>query len=96
MSSKWLSAKAIDVSLGGYRFKLPRAEAGDLGFEMEDRILVFFTLSEKQYLMAGRVTRVVQSFDAWEVGVGFDSVSSIMEKKLFEYIRQQEIIWRDE
>jgi c-di-GMP-binding flagellar brake protein YcgR len=96
MSAKWLPAKAIDVSLGGYRFKLLRADAEDLGFEMEDRVLVFFTLSGKQYLMSGRVTRVIPSFDAWEVGVGFDSVSSIMEKKLFEYIRQQEIIWRDE
>jgi c-di-GMP-binding flagellar brake protein YcgR len=96
MSSKWLPAKAIDVSLGGYRFKLSKLEAGDLTFETDDRILVFFTLSEKQYMLSGRATRIVLAGGSWEVGVGFDALSSNMERKLFEYIRQQEIMWRDE
>lgn len=96
MSAKWLPAKAIDISLGGYRFKLPMAEAMGLTFESDDRILVFFTLSEKQYMLPGRTTRIVLAGSVWEVGVGFDSMSSSMEKRLFEYIRQQEIIWRDE
>jgi hypothetical protein len=68
----------------------------DLTFESDDRILVFFTLSEKQYMLPGRTTRIVLAGGVWEVGVGFDSMSSSMEKRLFEYIRQQEIIWRDE
>jgi c-di-GMP-binding flagellar brake protein YcgR len=96
MSSKWLPAKAIDVSLGGYRFKISKAEAGDLTFESDDRILVFFTLSEKQYMLSGRATRIVVNDGNWEVGVGFDALSSSMEKKLFEFIRQQEIMWREE
>jgi len=96
MSAKWLPAKAIDISLGGYRFKLSKAEAGNLTFESDDRILVFFTLSEKQYMLPGRATRVVLTKDVWEVGIGFDSLSSSMERKLFEFIRQQEIMWRDE
>jgi c-di-GMP-binding flagellar brake protein YcgR len=96
MSSRWLPAKAIDVSLGGCRFKLLNAEAGDITFETDDRILVYFTLFDKQYLLPGRGTRIVQAHDSWEVGVGFDALSSSMEKRLFEYIRQQEIIWRDE
>jgi c-di-GMP-binding flagellar brake protein YcgR len=96
MSSKWLPAKAIDISLGGYRFKLTKGDAGDLTFEPDDRILVVITLSDKQYLLSGRTTRIVKSGDSWEIGIGFDSLSSNMEKRLFEYIRQQEIMWRDE
>jgi c-di-GMP-binding flagellar brake protein YcgR len=96
MSSSWRPAKAVDISLGGYRFKLNKADAGDLTFESDDRILVFFTLSERQYMLSGRGTRIVQTADTWEVGVGFDSLSSSMEKKLFEYIRQQEMHLRDE
>jgi c-di-GMP-binding flagellar brake protein YcgR len=91
-----MPAKAIDISLGGYRFRLMKADAGELAFESDEGILVFFTLSDRQYLLPGKTTRIVQTRDAWEVGVGFDSLSSSMEKKLFEYIRQQEINWRDE
>jgi c-di-GMP-binding flagellar brake protein YcgR len=96
MSSKWLPAKAIDVSLGGYRFKISKAEAGDLEFESDDGILVFFTLFEKQHMLSGKATRIVLNGGNWEVGVGFDALSSSMEKKLFEFIRQQEIMWRED
>jgi c-di-GMP-binding flagellar brake protein YcgR len=96
MSAIWLSAKAIDISLGGYRFRLTNEEAKGITFESDDRVLVFFTLSDKQYMLQGRTTRIVHTREAWEVGVGFDALSSTMEKKLFEYIRQQEILWRDE
>jgi c-di-GMP-binding flagellar brake protein YcgR len=96
MSSKWLPAKTMDISLGGYRFKISCADAGDLIFESDDRILVHFVLAENEYMLLGRTTRIVQTGDSWEVGVGFDSLSSRMEKKLFEFIRQQEIMWREE
>ena len=96
MSSTWRPAKAMDVSLGGYRFKLDKAEAGSLTFETDDRILVYFTLLGRQYMLSGRGTRIVQTAGAWEVGVEFDSLPSSMEKKLFEFIRQQEILLRDE
>ncbi|MDR1581549.1 MAG: flagellar brake protein, partial [Synergistaceae bacterium] len=43
MSGKWLPAKAIDVSLGGYRFKISREDARGLAFETDDRILIYFT-----------------------------------------------------
>jgi c-di-GMP-binding flagellar brake protein YcgR len=96
MSAKWLPARAIDISLGGYRFRISREEAGDLSFESDDRILVHFTLSDKPYILPGRATRIVRTPTLWEVGIGFDSLSASMEKKLFEFIRQQEILWRDE
>ena len=96
MSAKWRPAKTIDISLGGYRFKLSKAEAGDLTFETNDEILVFFTLSGEHYMLPGKGTRIVQTADMWEVGVGFDSLPSCMEKKLFEFIRQQELFLRDE
>ena len=96
MSSRWHPAKAIDISLGGYRFKLSKAEARGLRFETNDRILILFTLLEKRYMLCGKGTRIEQTADAWEVGVGFDSLPSNLEKKLFEYIRQQEMLLRDE
>ncbi|MDR1916544.1 MAG: flagellar brake protein [Synergistaceae bacterium] len=96
MSTNWLSAKAIDISLGGYRFKISDDETQSIIFESDDRILVHFTLAEREYLQLGMATRIIHSNKLWEVGVVFDAVSSSMEKKLFEYIRQQEIIWREE
>jgi c-di-GMP-binding flagellar brake protein YcgR len=96
MSGKWLPAKAIDISLGGYRFKIPKKETDGFSFEMEDRILVYFTLSDAQVMLVGKATRVVTKDGLWEVGVGFDSLPAKIEKKLFEFIRQQEILWRDE
>ena len=96
MSSKWHPAKAIDISLGGYRFKLSKADAGGLTFKTDDLILLLFTLSEQQYMLSGRGTRIVQTEDMWEVGVGFDSVPASVEKKLFGYIRKQEMLSRDE
>jgi c-di-GMP-binding flagellar brake protein YcgR len=96
MSVDWLSANAIDISLGGYRFKIADEDAPNAAFESDDRILVSLTLSEREYLQLGTATRILHSNQFWEVGVAFDSLSSSMEKKLFEYIRQQEIIGREE
>jgi c-di-GMP-binding flagellar brake protein YcgR len=96
MSGKWLPAKAIDISLGGYRFRITRGEAAGVFFELDDRILVCFTIDDDKHMLMGRVTRVITAGSSWEVGVGFDSLPSSAEKKLFGFIRRQEIIWRDE
>jgi c-di-GMP-binding flagellar brake protein YcgR len=96
MSEKWLPAKAIDVSLGGYRFKISKEDSGELVFETDDRILVYLVLDADQLMLTGKATRVVREDGFWEVGVGFDSMPAKIEKKLFEFIRQQEILWRDE
>jgi c-di-GMP-binding flagellar brake protein YcgR len=96
MSGKWLPAKAIVVSLGGYRFKISKEDAGGLVFEKDARMLLYFTLGDAQSILAGKVTRVEREGGFWIVGVGFDSLPAKVEKKLFEFIRQQEILWRDE
>jgi c-di-GMP-binding flagellar brake protein YcgR len=96
MSVKWLPAKAIDISLGGYRFKIPKENADGLAFDTDDRILVYFTLTDDQIMLTGKATRVVREGGFWVVGVGFDSLPAKIERKLFEFIRQQEILWRDE
>jgi c-di-GMP-binding flagellar brake protein YcgR len=96
MSGKWLPAKAIDVSLGGYRFKISKEDAGELVFETDDRILLYFTLSDARLILTGKATRITREGVFWEVGVGFDSLPAKIERKLFEFIRQQEILWRDE
>jgi c-di-GMP-binding flagellar brake protein YcgR len=96
MSAKWLPAHAINISLGGYRFKISKDDARDLRFEHGDKILVFFELSGKRYMLSGSTMRIEFSGNFWEVGVSFDSLPSTIEKKLFEYIRQQELIWHEE
>jgi c-di-GMP-binding flagellar brake protein YcgR len=92
LSGKWLPAKAIDVSLGGYRFKISEEEAAGLTFGTNDRILLYFTLDDMHLILAGKATRVVTENGSWEVGVGFDSLPVKIEKKLFEFIRQQEFM----
>ena len=96
MCEWWRPAKAVDVSLGGYRFKLNKSDAGNLKFESDDRILVYFPLTGGRYMLPGRGTRIVETDDMWEVGVGFDSMPPSMEKRLFEFIRQQEMLSKDE
>jgi c-di-GMP-binding flagellar brake protein YcgR len=96
MSAKWLPAHAINISLGGYRFKISKDDAQGLRFQHGDRILVFFELFGRQYMLLGCAMRIEFSGHFWEVGVSFDSLPSIMEKRLFEYIRQQELIWHED
>jgi c-di-GMP-binding flagellar brake protein YcgR len=96
MSAKWLPAYAINISLGGYRFKISKEDSHGLRFQQGDKILVFFELFDKQYMLSGSAMRIEYSGDFWEVGVSFDSLPSIMEKKLFEYIRQQELIGHED
>jgi c-di-GMP-binding flagellar brake protein YcgR len=96
MSAKWLPAHAINISLGGYRFKISREDSRGVRFEHGDKLLVFFELSGRQYMLMGSAMRIEYAENFWEVGVSFDSLPSIMEKKLFEYIRQQELIWHEE
>lgn len=91
MSGRWTDAKIIDISLGGYRFKTPH----DLHFENDDKVLVRFTLGGKEYFLLGRVSRVIHLKTSWEVGVELDSLASSVEKKLFEFIRQQEMLGRE-
>lgn len=91
MAGKWFDAKIIDISLGGYRFKTNH----DMKFESGDKILVRFTLGAKEYFLLGRASRIISLKGAWEVGVELDSLAVSVEKKLFEFIRQQEMLGRD-
>jgi c-di-GMP-binding flagellar brake protein YcgR len=95
MSTSWLPAKAIDISLGGYRFVINRNLVSEINFELGDRMLVRFDLASVEQLQVGRVTRIVNKKDILEIGVGFDALPASTEKKLFEYIRQQEIMFRE-
>lgn len=96
MSVKWIPAKAIDVSLGGARFRLPDEQAEGLRFENGDKIFTRFSLSGITYYQMSRTSRVTHENRVWEVGIIFDQLPANVERKLFEYIRQQEIIGRDQ
>jgi c-di-GMP-binding flagellar brake protein YcgR len=95
MSAAWFPAKAIDISLGGYKFVIGRNILGDTAFELGDMMFVRFELASAEQMLTGRITRIVRRGDILEVGVGFDSLPVSTEKKLFEYIRQQEIMFRE-
>lgn len=94
MSVTWKPARSLDISLRGTRFKLDDKTAGGLTFESGDRLMISFEL-DKEYFLLGRATRITHEDDIWEVGLSFDSVAISVEKKLFEYIRQQEIMGRE-
>lgn len=96
MSAEWISARAIDVSIGGYRFRVTDEAAKGLYFETGDRVLIKFVLADKEYIQVGRTSRIVHDKSSWEIGVGFESLPVSVEKRLFEYIRQQEIMSREQ
>lgn len=96
LSSRWLAARAIDISLGGCRFRLSGEAAGAMRFESDERIFVRFELAGREHFQLGRTSRIKHEARVWEVGVVFDSVPLRVERKLFEYIRQQEIMGRDQ
>jgi c-di-GMP-binding flagellar brake protein YcgR len=95
MSTAWLPAKAIDISIGGYRFVVNRGLVGNSIFELGDSMLVRFDLASAEQMQTGRITRIVRRGDNLEIGVGFDALPASVEKKLFEYIRQQEVMFRE-
>jgi c-di-GMP-binding flagellar brake protein YcgR len=96
MSTRWINGRALDISLGGIRFKIMDGNADGHIFESGERMFVGFPLAGKQNFQLGRASRVVHVNSAWEIGVGFDSLPSSVERKLFEFIRQQEMMGRSE
>ena len=96
MSSRWMDVKVTDISLGGYLFKLKNEIAGDLEFNSGDEIMLKFTLAGDAYFQTGRASRIVNDKKMWEIGVGFESLPASLEKKLFDYIRQQELQEREQ
>lgn len=94
MSMTWIPAQTLDISIKGTRFKLSEDAPKDLHFRSGDKIMISFELFEKDHFLLGGATRVVNE-DGWEIGMAFDSVPSSVEKRLFEYIRQQEFKGRD-
>lgn len=91
MTGKWIDAVVIDISLGGYRFKTQ----SDVQCECGDKFLVRFTLAGKEYFLLGRASRVCTQKNTLEVGVELDCLAFSVEKKLFEFIRQQELFGRE-
>ncbi len=65
-------------------------------FESGDRLMISLKVFDKEYFLLGKATRIMHADHIWEVGLGFDSVAISVERKLFEYIRQQEIMGREE
>ena len=90
MQGQWFDARVVDVSLGGYRFKAPYK--GEI--QQGDRFLLDFMLAGKKYYIEGRASRIRVEENSWDVGVEFDMLPRSVERALFEYIRQQEMMGR--
>lgn len=95
MTVNWKKARAMDISLRGLRFRIPDIDADDLTFEPASKIMIRYDLFEKEYFVMGTTTRIQHTDGVWEVGLSFDTVGSSAEKKLFEFIREQEILSKD-
>lgn len=91
MEEKWFGAQIIDISLGGYRFRVKNG----VNFDDGDKVLVRFMLTGKEYFLIGRVSRIIPKKKSREVGVELDSLPVVVEKRLFEFVRQQEIQGRN-
>lgn len=96
MAETWKGAKTLDISLRGMRFLMTNAVAGESEFTSGDKLAIKFSLYDHEYYLVGSATRIMHTDDAWEVGMSFDSVALSVEKKLFEYIRQQELMGRED
>jgi c-di-GMP-binding flagellar brake protein YcgR len=94
MSTHWMNGRALDISLGGIRFKITDENAGGHTFESGEKVFINFPLAGRQNFQLGRASRIVHTGGAWEIGVEFESLPSSVEKKLFEFIRQQEMTGR--
>lgn len=90
MQGRWFDARVVDISLGGYRFKSPHR--GDI--QQGDRFLLDFTLGGRRYYLEGRASRVKMDESSWDIGVEFSMLPRSVERALFEYIRQQEMMGR--
>jgi c-di-GMP-binding flagellar brake protein YcgR len=95
MRVTWKHAKALDISLGGIGLKLDDGAAEGLVFEPGDRLMVCFELLGEKCFLTGRVSKIMHEDKMWKVGMGFDSIAISVERKLFRYIRQQEIMGRE-
>lgn len=92
----WTPAKAEDISLRGMRFSIKRSDdEEDLGFVSGDKAILRFVLFEQEHYVIATATRVTADVDHQDVSVRFDTVPLSLEKKLFEYIREQELMGRD-
>ena len=90
MQGRWFDARVVDISLGGYRFKAPHK--GE--FQQGDRFLLDFILAGKRYYIEGMASRIRVDENSWDVGVEFNMLPRSLERALFEYIRQQEMMGR--
>jgi c-di-GMP-binding flagellar brake protein YcgR len=96
MTVTWVYGKAVDISLGGIRFKVTNDAAGGQCYESGDRMFISFDIAGKRNFQFGRASRIVHEHGAWAIGVGFDSLPTSVERKLFEFIRQQELMGREQ
>lgn len=95
MSMKWLRARSLDISIRGTRFRTLDDLPSSMIFSSGDKLMIYFDLFDSEYYLIGGATRVVHDDQMWEVGMEFASVPSSLEKRLFEYIRQQEFKGRE-
>lgn len=96
MSAKWLRARSLDVSIRGTRFVVIDELPHKMGFKTGDKLMIYIDVFDKEYYLIGGATRVAHKQQGLEVGVEFAAVPPSLEKRFFEYIRQQEIKGRQD
>lgn len=86
LEGQWLTAQAVDVSLGGLRFRLEHP----MTLHGQDRFLLRLPLGQAEYPVSVKLMRVGRFGEAWDVGAEFESLPRCAEKQLIDFIRVQE------
>lgn len=86
LEGRWLTGQAVDISLGGLRFRLEHP----LALRAQDRFLLRLPLGQEEYPVSARLMRVGRFGEAWDLGSEFESLPRCAEKTLIDFIRAQE------
>ncbi|MCX7828437.1 MAG: flagellar brake protein [Thermanaerothrix sp.] len=88
LSGRWLKGTAVDMSLGGVRFRM------DYPYRLShgDRFLCMLPLGDRPFPGLIKVMRADKTSDGlWDCGGAFEAVPRWAEKYIIEFIRTQEL-----
>ena len=88
----WKEVTATDISLGGIGFSLFLPLDSQL--LPQDRCLVNIALQDRDFFLAGKIVKKIETVESAQFGISFDSIPGCVEKILGAFIRQQELAGR--
>lgn len=92
----WKKGVIKDISLGGVRFSVKSKDNLSLG--ISDKVILAMTMEGFRYFICCTIVMLRRDNDNSfvDMGVEFESIPGSMEKVFMHFIRQQELVSRDE